>query len=190
MEELVTVDEVGEDDSIIEPDLPELEKYVSCSKEPAEEVGAVEEPVSAPTPPSEVQETPSEKSEQEKVCEDVEERAETSGPEKPENVSTAASPDSQNLQWPQCPVAPVLPATILNDFPNEEFKATLEETCLEDKVTKSGPSEESMENHASVSEDSKTLETGQVAETNKSDVQHKDDSLKKGTSPRTGSMSV
>lgn len=187
MEELVTVDEVGEDDSIIEPDLPELEKYVSCSKESAEEVEAVEEPVSAPTPPSEVQETPNEKSEQEKVCEDVGEQTETSGPEKPENVSTAASPDGQNLQWPQCPVAPVLPATILNDFPNEEFKATLEETCLEDKVTKSGPSE-SAENHVSVSEDSKTLETGQVAETNKNGVQHKDDGLKKGTCPRTGSM--
>lgn len=183
MEELVTVDEVGEDDSIIEPDLPELEKYVSGSKESAEEVEAVEVAVSAPTPSSEVQEMPNETSDQEKVSEDVGEPTETSGAEEPENVSSAATSDEQNLQGPQCPVAPVLPVTILNDFPNEEFKATLEETCLEDKVTKSGLSEESMENHVSVPEDSKTMETGQVGETNKSDVQHKDDSLKKGTSP-------
>lgn len=185
MEELVTVDEVGgEDDSIIEPDLPELEKYVSCSKESAEEE-AVEEHILAPTSSLEAQEKSNEKSNQEKVCEDVKDQPETSVTEKPENVLTATSLEDQKLQWPQCPVAPALPATTLSDFPNEELKATLEETCLENKVTKSGPSEESMENHISVSEDSKTLEVGQVTETVKNGVQHKDDSLKKGTSLQT-----
>uniref|UniRef100_A0A3P9IAI1 Matrin-type domain-containing protein n=1 Tax=Oryzias latipes TaxID=8090 RepID=A0A3P9IAI1_ORYLA len=49
MEELVTVDEVGgEDDSIIEPDLPEVEGFTSCPKETGVEA-SVEKP---PAPPS------------------------------------------------------------------------------------------------------------------------------------------
>ncbi|XP_074485300.1 RNA-binding protein 20 isoform X2 [Sebastes fasciatus] len=61
MEELVTVDEVGgEDDSIIEPDLSELEEYVSCPKQSAEKEAA-EEHILPPTSSSEVQEKPNEK---------------------------------------------------------------------------------------------------------------------------------
>ncbi|XP_051241308.1 RNA-binding protein 20 isoform X1 [Dicentrarchus labrax] len=180
MEELVTVDEVGgEDDSIIEPDLPELEKYASCTKVSVEE-DAVEKQILPPTSSSlEAQEASKEKSNQEKFSEDVGDQAETSVTEKPENVLTAASPEEQKLQWPQCPVAPELPATKLSDFPNEEFKAALEETCLEDKVIKSGTSEESMENHMDGSKDSKPLEEGQVTETVNNGAQHKDGSLKK-----------
>lgn len=182
MEELVTVDEVGEDDSIIEPDLPELDKYVSCSKESAEEKG-VEECILPPVSSLEAQETSNEKTNQVKVCEDVGDQTETAVPEKPENVFSATSPDDQK---PQCPVAPAPPVTVLSDFPNEEFKATLEETCEEDKVTKSGPSEESMENHVPASEEGKTArqvvrqEDRQVTEITKNGIQHKDDSLKRG----------
>ncbi|XP_076585367.1 RNA-binding protein 20 [Chaetodon auriga] len=178
MEELVTVDEVGgEDDSIIEPDLPELEN-ASCSKESAEEE-SVEEHIVPPSPTSEAQETSNEKSNQEKCCEDSGDQAEASVTEKPENVLTVTSPEDQMLQSKQGPVAPEPPATHLSDFPSEEFKAALEETCLEDKVIKSGPSEESMDNHICASEEGKTLEVGQIAEAINNGVQHKDDSLKK-----------
>ncbi|XP_030291105.1 RNA-binding protein 20 isoform X5 [Sparus aurata] len=180
MEELVTVDEVGgEDDSIIEPDLPELEKFVSCPKESAEEEVVEEHIVPASSSSSEVQETSNEKSKQEKFCEDVGHQAETSVTVKQENVLTTMSPEDQKLQSLQCPVAPALPLPNLSDFPNEEFKAALEETYLEDNATKSGSSEESMENTICASKDSKTLEVGQVTETISNGVQHKDDSLKK-----------
>lgn len=182
MEELVTVDEVGgEDDSIIEPDLPELEKFVSCPKESAEEEVVEEHIVPASSSSSEVQETYNEKSKQEKFCEDVGHQAETSVTVKQENVLTTMSPEDQKLQSLQCPVAPALPLPNLSDFPNEEFKAALEETYLEDNATKSGSSEESMENTICASKDSKTLEVGQVTETISNGVQHKDDSLKKGS---------
>lgn len=186
MEELVTVDEVGgEDDSIIEPDLPELEKYAPCPKESAEEEAAEEDTLPPTSSSSEMQETSNEKSNQEKLCEDAGDQAETSVTEKPgnvvtekpESVITATSPEDQKLS----PVAPEVPVANISDFPSEDFKAALEETCLEDKATKSEPSEEPMENHISVSEDSKALEVGQVTETINNGVQHKEDSLKKGT---------
>ncbi|XP_044046570.1 RNA-binding protein 20 isoform X3 [Siniperca chuatsi] len=170
MEELVTVDEVGgEDDSIIEPDLPELEKYASCPKESTEKE-AVEEHALPPTSSSsEAQETSNEKSNQEKFCEDAGDQAETYVAEKPGNVLTATSPEDQKLS----PVAPEPPITNLSDFPSEEFKAALEETCLEDKITKSRSSEAQMENQIYVSEDSETLEVGQVSETINNGVQRK-----------------
>ncbi|KAM8878299.1 RNA-binding protein 20 isoform 2-T2 [Spinachia spinachia] len=169
MEELVTVDEVGgEDDSIIEPDLPELEEYVSCSKESAEEQ-AVE--VQIPPPSSsccDVEETTNEKSDREKFCEDAGEPAETSINEEPMSSSTAASNGEQALG----PETSELPSTNLIEFPSEEFKAALEHACLEDKATKSEPSEEPMENHICVSEDSKTLEKRQ--ETLNNGLQHQE----------------
>uniref|UniRef100_A0A672HC32 RNA binding motif protein 20 n=1 Tax=Salarias fasciatus TaxID=181472 RepID=A0A672HC32_SALFA len=66
MEELVTVDEVGgEDDSIIEPDLSELEEFASGPKEPAaEEPG--EARVSPSVPSAEVKEECDEKSQAER----------------------------------------------------------------------------------------------------------------------------
>lgn len=179
MEELVTVDEVGEDDFIIEPDLPELEK--DESKESAEEKTAVEL-VLAPTSSSEVQETSKEKSDQEKVCEDSGDDTKTSETEKPENVSPATNPNDQKLQWPQCPAASGSPATTLSDFPSAEFKATLEEACLENNETKAGLMEESAENHISASDESKSQEATQTV---RHEVPHKDNSLKKGTSLKT-----
>lgn len=179
MEELVTVDEVGEDDFIIEPDLPELEK--DESKESAEEKTA-EELVLAPTSSSEVQETSKEKSDHEKVCEDSGDDTKTTETEKPENVSPATNPNDQKLEWPQCPAASVSPGTTLTDFPSAEFKATLEEACLENNETKAALMEESAENHTSVSDESRSQET---TETVKHEVPHKDDSLKKGASRKT-----
>ncbi|XP_042284844.1 RNA-binding protein 20 [Thunnus maccoyii] len=176
MEELVTVDEVGgEDDSIIEPDLPELEEYTSSPKESAEKE-AVEEPT--PTSSLEVKEASKEKSNQEKSCGDAGDQPETSVTEKAGNVVTATRPEEEKLT----PVISEPPVTNLNDFPSEEFKAALEETCLEDKdkVTNSGPLEAPVENHR-VSEESKTQEVGQAMETITNETQDKDGILKKET---------
>uniref|UniRef100_A0A8D3C6T7 RNA binding motif protein 20 n=1 Tax=Scophthalmus maximus TaxID=52904 RepID=A0A8D3C6T7_SCOMX len=76
MEELVTVDEVGgEDDSIIEPDLPELEEYASCPKETTQEE-AVEENTSPPASSLEVPET-DKRSDEERSRKDAGDQAET-----------------------------------------------------------------------------------------------------------------
>lgn len=179
MEELVTVDEVGEDDFIIEPDLPELEK--DESKESAEEKTA-EELVLAPMSSSEAQETSKEKSDQDKGCEDPGEDTKTSETEKPENASPATNPSDEKLQSPQCPAASASPGTTLSDFPSAEFKATLEEACLENSETKAGLTEESAENHSCASDESKSRE---ATETVRHEVPHKDNSLKKGASRKT-----
>ncbi|XP_053186641.1 RNA-binding protein 20 [Scomber japonicus] len=179
MEELVTVDEVGgEDDSIIEPDLPDLEEYISCAKESAEEV-AVEEKLLPTTSSLEVQETSKEKSNQEKSCGDAGDQEETSVTEKAENVLTATRTEEQKLT----PVISEPPSTNLSDFPSEEFKAALEEACLEgkDKVTNSEPLEVPMEHHIRVSEENKTQEVRQVTETIINEAKDKDGSLKKET---------
>lgn len=175
MEELVTVDEVGgEDDSIIEPDLPELEKYESCRKESAEDE-VVEEQVLPPTTSMEVKEASNEKSNQDMLCEDVSDQTKASVNEELDDVL----PNSED-QKVQSPVAPAPPTTALGDFPSKEFKATLEETCLENEETISEPSGESVESHISASDDSQTLEVGQVTETIKTRVQHENHSLAKG----------
>ncbi|XP_068178821.1 RNA-binding protein 20 isoform X2 [Antennarius striatus] len=169
MEELVTVDEVGgEDDSIIEPDLPELEKYAPCPDESAEEK-AMEEHV---LPPASSMETQALKEMSNLVCEDVRDQTEASLNNKLDNVLTSS--EDLNLQ---CQTAPELPVDVLGDFPSEEFKATLEETCLENEVTKSEPTGESNENHISAAEDSKTLDVGPITESIKNGVQHKNHSL-------------
>ncbi|XP_063740045.1 RNA-binding protein 20 isoform X2 [Eleginops maclovinus] len=163
MEELVTVDEVGdEEDSIVEPDLPELEEFVSRPQEPVGEEAA-EECVSPPI--SSLLEV------QEKSSRDIGDPEETSVNEcKPGNVVTASGPEEQMF----IAATPEPPATDLSEFPSEEFKAALEETCLEDKVTRSGPSERLMDNHIYVSDDGKNVEVGQVPETINNGVHHKD----------------
>lgn len=188
MEELVTVDEVGEDDSIIEPDLPELEKFVSCPKDSADEEVVEEQPVDPPS--LEVEEVSKEESNQEELCEEVGGKTETPVPEKTDSDSTVASPEDQQLMWPQCPVVPALPVANLSDFPSEEFKAALEETCSEDKVTKDPPSEESAVNHSDALGDSKPQEEGPVTEMINTDAQHKDESLKKGTFQKGKQMKI
>lgn len=186
MEELVTVDEVGgDDDSIIEPDLPELEKFVSCPKgttegEAAEEKEEEEEEISPPRPCVEVQKTPAETSIQDTLSSEVGHPAEAAGTVEPEPVSSASSPEKPTLQWPQHPVAPEPALAALSHVPTEELKAKLEETCLEDKATSDEAPEESPQNHTSVSEEPETVEAGPVAETAKIEAQPRSESLNKG----------
>eukprot|EP00066_Takifugu_rubripes_P021452 XP_011610718.1 PREDICTED: RNA-binding protein 20 [Takifugu rubripes] len=145
MEELVTVDEVGEDDdSIIEPDLPELEKFVSWPKETAEgeAVEEKEADISPPTPSTEVQEKPAEVSHQEKLSKEAGDPAETAVTVKPEPAASASSPENQTQQSPQHPAAPEPAPTALGDAPTEELNAKLEQTCLEEKATSDEPPEE------------------------------------------------
>uniref|UniRef100_A0A665WR37 RNA binding motif protein 20 n=1 Tax=Echeneis naucrates TaxID=173247 RepID=A0A665WR37_ECHNA len=97
MEELVTVDEVGgEDDSIIEPDLPELEEYVSCPKESTEEEAA--EKNALPAPALEEQNTLSKRSDQDEACGNTGDQAETSSTEKTGHVLTESSSEQQEVR--------------------------------------------------------------------------------------------
>ncbi|CAJ1053237.1 RNA-binding protein 20 [Xyrichtys novacula] len=175
MEELVTVDEVGgEDDFIVEPDLPELEKFVSCLKDSREEEAGVKN-IPLLTSSLEVQETSVEEHKQEQSCTEAEHQAETKFTEKPGSVLTTTSPEDSKLS----PVTHEPTKTNLSDFPSEEFKAALEETCVEDHETKNVPREELMENHIHMSKDSNNVEVGQDAETIVDDIQQREDSLKK-----------
>uniref|UniRef100_A0A3P8R8W9 RNA binding motif protein 20 n=1 Tax=Astatotilapia calliptera TaxID=8154 RepID=A0A3P8R8W9_ASTCA len=178
MEELVTVDEVGgEDDSIIEPDLSELEEFASCPKDSAGEP-SVEESILPSSSSLEVQPTSNEKSpETEKSCGDAGDQAATTVTEKQETVTTSAKPEEQKTN----PVTSELPVANLSEFPSEEFKAALKETCFEgSEIANNGPPGETMENHICVLEDSKTPEVGQVMEVVNNGVQHQDDVHKKG----------
>ncbi|XP_029949240.1 RNA-binding protein 20 [Salarias fasciatus] len=186
MEELVTVDEVGgEDDSIIEPDLSELEEFASGPKEPAaEEPG--EARVSPSVPSAEVKEECDEKSQAERSCGDAGEPAASSMSEKTEDVLNAGTESQKTSE-----VAPEPPGTKLGDFPSEEFKAALAETCEEDgKVTDSWPSEELKENHICESEERKSREAGQVVETRDSGVPHSDGCPRKGGLEKTVSPPI
>lgn len=210
MEELVTVDEVGEDDdSIIEPDLPELDKFVSWSKE-TEEGEAVKEKEAEISPPSpsaevqekpaemsnqekpskeEVQEKPAEMSNQEKPSKEVGEPAETGITAKPEPAASASSPENRTQQSPQHP-APPEPASTPGDAPTEELNAKLEQTRLEEKATSDEPPEDSPQNHGSASEETETAETGPVAETVKMEVPPRGESPNKGVNTDAGLILV
>lgn len=147
MEELVTVDEVGgEDDCIVEPDLPELDESSSGHKEPAEEQAPVEEEQSLPGPTTclKAQEMSTEVSDKEKSGGHGGDQVET--PEQVEDVLSGAE-EQRVISEP--------PIGDLSEFPSEEFKAALEETCPEDNKTDGGTSEEAKEkNHVSVTEES------------------------------------
>ncbi|XP_058237404.1 RNA-binding protein 20 isoform X1 [Hemibagrus wyckioides] len=112
MEELVTVDEVGEeDDSIVEPDLPELQE-----EEHEEQV---------------------EEHHEERVEEHHEERVEEEEPtaakvekREPESASTPDASAEERSNQPECPEAPPSHVCL---FPTQEFKSALEEaaeTCV------------------------------------------------------------
>lgn len=175
------MDEVGEDDdSIIEPDLPELEKFVSWPKETAEgQAGEEKAEQTSPPPPSvEVQEKPAEMP-QEKL--EVGDPAEPAVTVKPEPAVSASSPEPQTQQCPQHPPAPEPAPATLGDAPTEELNAKLEEARLEDKVTSDEPSGDSPQNHAAVAEETAAAaEPGLVAETVKIEVQHRGDGLNRG----------
>ncbi|XP_061736467.1 RNA-binding protein 20 isoform X1 [Nerophis ophidion] len=117
MEEFLTVDEVGgEDDSIIEPDLPELEEDLTGPKESAEEQTlAIEEPIPLPAPSLEEQKMCLEESVQTQICNDAEVPTETL---EVEDFSTETNEDD-GMQCPltleppmkhiQCPMTPEPP---------------------------------------------------------------------------------
>ncbi|XP_077427099.1 RNA-binding protein 20 [Vanacampus margaritifer] len=177
MEDFLTVDEVGEDDFIIEPDLPELEEDTTCPQEPAEEQTQTrEETLPSPSLPLEKPETSVNKPVEEQACEDAEVSAETSGTENA--VLTEKSVDEQI----KSPVTSEPPVTHLSEFPNEEFKAALDETNKkeEEEIPDSGPSEEEpVKNHIQISEDCKVQDAVQVTEASSNVTQHKDSILKK-----------
>ncbi|XP_037114430.1 RNA-binding protein 20 isoform X1 [Syngnathus acus] len=175
MEEFLTVDEVGEDDDfIIEPDLPELEEDVTCPEESAEERTQTTKGTSlSPSLPLEDEEQEINKSIQEQTCEDAEVQ-ETSATEK-------EVPNETSLEEPiKSPVTSEPPIVNLIELPNEEFKAALEETSTEDKVSDSGPLEEKpIKNHIQISDDCKVQDVVQVTEASSNVTQHNDSILKK-----------
>ncbi|RVE75638.1 hypothetical protein OJAV_G00000750 [Oryzias javanicus] len=169
MEELVTVDEVGgEDDSIIEPDLPEIEDFASKKS-------GVEETVEKPSaPPSlEQQETLMQKPEQENSGEETESQTEacvknTEG----DDEATVSSPEDQKKE----PESSELPLT---HFPSEDFKAAVE-MCLDDnKVPQTELQEDPPEILLCSPEDSQNQEEEHVVEIINNNDQPTAESLKK-----------
>ncbi len=123
MEELVTVDEVGgEDDSIVEPDLPDLHKE-DQRVEPSQSTAESPKPnAKTPTEGEETTVDPPTLPPLDLVPE------ESSG-------GAQASPGER-------PSAPEQPVCQLNSFPSQEFKSALEETCSathKDTPTPAGP---------------------------------------------------
>ena len=97
--------------------------------------------------------------------------------EKEAEVVLVASPVSQTL----ITVAPEQLSTDISDFPDQEFKAVLEETFSEDKVAIREPLQEPLENHV-VPEGSKTQDMAEITEINNKVIQQKEETIKKGNS--------
>lgn len=179
MEELVTVDEVGgEDDCILEPDLSELEEFTSCHKEPTAE-RSQQKHTSPSAPAVEEHKESDEKPEREDSFEETRGKASASEAEKAEDQIAAPSTETEkvNLETTEQKVADI------SGFPSEEFKAALEETCLESaKLPNNTTPDEPMENHICLPEDSRSQEERQTPDKIHLEVQLKDGSLKRGTS--------
>uniref|UniRef100_A0A8C5HDA2 Matrin-type domain-containing protein n=1 Tax=Gouania willdenowi TaxID=441366 RepID=A0A8C5HDA2_GOUWI len=173
MEELVTVDEVGgEDDSIIEPDLPELVEFASEPKDTLVEESVIEASAASSSSVVVVQEASSGKQNQDNCGDEAAEHSIRS--EKSESV-IAASGEEQNIN----PASPELPVTNINDIPSENIKATLESTSTEDSnVSNNGQPEETTEDHICSSVERKSQELGREMERNNKE-QDKDDIVKK-----------
>ncbi|KAM6971895.1 RNA-binding protein 20 [Aplochiton taeniatus] len=174
MEELVTVDEVGgEDDSIIEPDLPELPEDSVSPQNAAEEEASAEVPLQSNTSLcSAMQETPL-----------VEEQSQKTGggpgdpPPKDKAVDTVLGSSPKHLALNT--LAQEEPDSGLIDFPTQEFKAALEETCFTPKVVESEPLQGTLSNHVGTLEESKTQGLALVTEAN-TEGQQKDETPKQG----------
>lgn len=171
MEELVTVDEVGEeDDSIIEPDLPEIDEDTAGPK-PVLEKEAVEEHV--PMPPLSPEQDVDKKTNQEKSCVESMDRKHTYITDDKENVVPATVPEEQKSANQS--QAPKQSLDHSSNSPCQDIKTALEETSLEDKV----PNSDLLEPHVTMSDTSKSQDTLHVTETITNGLQHKDG--KKGT---------
>ncbi|KAM4750386.1 RNA-binding protein 20 [Anableps anableps] len=176
MEELVTVDEVGgEDDCILEPDLSELEEFTSCHKESTVEQSK-QKHMSASTSTVEEQKETDEKPKQEDSFQDTRGETATAEAAKAEDQISAPSAETKkvNLETPEQKVADI------SGFPSEDFKAALEETCLEStKLPNDKAPDKPMENHICVLEDSKSQEERQTPEKIHLEVHLKDVGLKR-----------
>lgn len=139
MEELVTVDEVGGEDDIVEPDLPGLEECICGPKESGEE--EVQDFLSLATKVSDVQEAHKGSSPQEQSSADAGNQPETPSTDTLLSEKSSVCPEGQKVD--------VSPITDLNEFPCEVFKTALEEACNEDNTTK---------NHITTTDDSKAQE--------------------------------
>lgn len=156
MEELLTVDEVGEDDSIAEPDLPQLEQQVEQQ---------VEQLAAAPPPGLAVQEASGE-TQQKQVEQTCVELTGFLKPPQAEGAAAAASTnhDHEKLQGAEPPAAPAAP-------PGEELKELkelkLEEEGVEEEQVKTREEESAQDGHPMVVDRSNNqreeLEVEQVA---------------------------
>ncbi|KAL1005765.1 hypothetical protein UPYG_G00063710 [Umbra pygmaea] len=166
MEELVTVDEVGEDDSIIEPDLPELQDHddTTVSEPKVKVVDDAPQTTTYPRPCSEMELAPVEEAESGRGGGERGATDPIHPEKKSEDVLTSSSPKAEPLplavlHTPPIVVASEPPSSNLDDFPNLGFKAALEETCLSlEAEVKSGPmpNQETLANHVDVCESKKT----------------------------------
>ncbi|KAG9261142.1 RNA-binding protein 20 [Astyanax mexicanus] len=134
MEELVTVDEVGEeDDSIVEPDLPELqeeEEPVEKPPQPTSILNTNHSAVSSTAPgDTDLQKPPP---------------PPDSGPENSSSLSHSESRDPSAISSG----APEQPCSQLCLFPSPEFRSALEESCPAEPQTSTTPSH-SLTNHTS-----------------------------------------
>ncbi|XP_057698660.1 RNA-binding protein 20 isoform X1 [Corythoichthys intestinalis] len=175
MEEFLTVDEVGEDDLIIEPDLPGLEEDAACPEAPAEEqTQTMVETLPSPSLPLVALETSITKSIEEKTCEDAEIPTETFGTDKGITTETIMEEHKKS------PVTSEPPISKLSDFHNEEFQVKLEETSSVAKVSNSGPSEEeAIKSNVQTSEDSKVQDIIQDIEASSNATHNKVDGILK-----------
>ncbi|KAF7223783.1 transcript variant X2 [Nothobranchius furzeri] len=161
MEELVTVDEVGgEDDSIIEPDLSELEEFASSPKESAAE-GAKDKQDASLTASLEEKKTSEETSEQEKSSGDAGGQASTFTADKTDDQIPESNTEEEKLH----PVDSECSTSNLGGFPSEEFMETHLENCNQ-------PSEEPAEDHVGLSGENNTQEE-KAAETIHNGVESK-----------------
>ncbi|XP_038147128.1 RNA-binding protein 20 isoform X2 [Cyprinodon tularosa] len=176
MEELVTVDEVGgEDDNIVEPDISELEEFTSCHKKPTVEE-LEEKHVSPSTPPAELQEPVDHAPKLEESSEDKGVEASKAEADKAADITALTSLDSKkaNSETTDHKVAE------LSSFPNEEFKAALEETCSEDtKFPNNEAPDEPMENHVCLAKDNECQDERDTSEKIPLEVQLQDANLKR-----------
>lgn len=143
MEELVTVDEVGGEDDIIEPDLPDLEECVSAPHKQSVEVEARDN-VSAALQVSDIKDTHI----KEKSSEEAE--PEVSLTENLERNESAACPQELKLNAP-----------IVEDLNSlqSDFKTVMEDTCSDDNKSKNGVVQKPVENHVVTTEEDKPQAT-------------------------------
>lgn len=173
MEELVTVDECGgEDDFIIEPDLPELQE-----EEPAEEPRLP--PLSPKPNPGAASPAPAEKTKEEprKPPDAVPE--ETSSPSQPESREPSVSSSVQEQ-----------PCSQLCLFPSQEFRTALEESCPTEPPAPRDTSDR-LPSHGGVGEVEKVMDAQTASEnagavqTDKKETQQIEENQKKGTNTHT-----